>query len=146
MASTPAGPGRPTTTVMAMRGYRARCVALTGVCSLVFVTLGLAGLGSPSHPNAVTRDGGEALVAVQLGVDGVAMRAEIDRSSEQITKGRSAKQKWPFTGALIGALALAVFGLARLTTRKGRLASFHQVGTRQAPQRAPPFALLALPS
>jgi hypothetical protein len=131
---------------MAVRGYRARCVALTGVCSLVFVTLGLAGLGSPSHPNAARRDGAEALVAVQLGVDGVAMRAEIDKPTEQITKGRSAKQKWPFTGALIGALALAVLGLARGTTRNGRLAPCHQVGTRQAPQRAPPFAPLAPPS
>jgi hypothetical protein len=112
----------------------------------VFVTLGLAGLGSPSHPDAASRDVGEALVAVQLGVDGVAMRAEIDKPSEQITKSRSAKQKWPFTGALIGALALAVFGLSRWTTRNGRLAPCHQVGTRQAPQRAPPFAFLALPS
>jgi len=132
---------------MAVRGYRARCVALTGVCSLIFVTLGLAGLGAPSHPNAATRDSGEALVAVQSGVDGVAMRAEVDKPTEQITKGRSAKQKWPFTGALTGALALAVLGLARFTTRNGRPAACHQAGTRQAAQRAPPpLALLALPS
>ena len=110
------------------------------------VTLGLAGLGSPSHPNAASRDVGEALVAVQMGVDGVAMRAEIDKPGEQITKGRSAKQKWPFTGGLIGALTLALFALARWTMRSGRFAPYHQVGTRQAPQRAPPFALITLPS
>jgi hypothetical protein len=79
-----------------------------------------------------------------MGGNGVAVRAEVDKPSEQITKGRSAKQKWPFTGALIGALALAVFGLAHWTTRNGRVVPCHQVGMRQAPQRAPPFALLAL--
>jgi hypothetical protein len=131
---------------MAVRGYRARCVALTGVCSLIFVTLGLAGLGSPIHPNDSSPDGGAALVAVQMGVDGVAMRSEVDKSSEQIAKGRSAKQKWPFTGALISALAFAVLGLARSTTRRGAAAAHHQAGTRQAPQRAPPFTLLTLPS
>jgi hypothetical protein len=130
---------------MAMRGYRARWVALAGVCSLVVVTLGLAGLGSPSHPNTASRDGGEALVAVQPGVDGVTMRAEVDKPTEQITRGLAAKLKWPFTGALIGALALAVFGLARFTRRNGRLAAYRQVCTWQAPQRAPPLGLLALP-
>ena len=104
---------------MAVRGYRARCVALTGVCSLIFVTLGLAGLGSPLHLNASSPDGGTALVAVQMSFEGVAMRSEVDKSSEQIAKGRSAKQKWPFTGALISALAFAVLGLARSTTRRG---------------------------
>ena len=83
---------------------------------------------------------------MQSGVDGVAMRAEVDKPTEQITKGRSAKQKWPFTGALIGALALAVLGLARFITRNGRLADSRPVCTRQAPQRAPPLALLALRS
>jgi hypothetical protein len=116
------------------------------VCSLIFVTLGLAGLGSPIHPNASSPDGAAALVAVQMGVDGVAMRSEVDKSSEQIAKGRSAKQRWPFTGALISALAFAVLGLARFTTRMGSTAPYHQVGSRQAPQRAPPFALLTLPS
>ncbi|MEP6658467.1 MAG: hypothetical protein ABJD24_00955 [Acidimicrobiales bacterium] len=129
-----------------MREYRARCVALTGVCCLIFVTLGLAGFGSPPHPNASNPDGGAALVAVQMGVDGVAMRSEVDKSSEQIAKGRSAKQKWPFTGALISALAFAVLALARFTTRKGATAPYHKAGTWQAPQRAPPFALLTLPS